>query len=231
MRNDLVQNIAKVLTRIKAQPNQGYKRLMDEVGLSSRSSHTPVHNAQNHAHPNGFERSRPGSQQNNGYPTPQNLQRPFSSGFMPAVQGQVYDNSQSPVRTGSADSLSFPSYGYGQAQPQYNQMPQQVSPHQLQYQNYMGGPQRSNYNQMAATAFPGYATPPPSAETLRGVNPGSPFAGYGQMSPVMGNAGFGGQQYMQQPQYGFQQQNFFPQQMQAVNGGGRRGRRAPYQAY
>jgi protein JSN1 len=231
MRNDLVQNVAKVLTRIKAQPNQGYKRLMDEVGLSSRSTHTPVHNSQNHTHPGGFERSRPGSQQNNGFPTPQNVQRPFNSGFMPGMQGQAYENSQSPVRTGSADSLSFPSYGYGQAQPQYNQMPQQVSPHQLQYQNYMGGPQRNNYNQMPATAYPGYATPPPSVETLRGVNPGSPFAGYGQMSPVMGNAGFGGQQYMQQPQYGFQQQNFFPQQMQAVNGGGRRGRRAPYQAY
>ena len=28
MRNDMVQNIAKVLTRIKAQPNQGYKRLV-----------------------------------------------------------------------------------------------------------------------------------------------------------------------------------------------------------
>ena len=54
MRNDLVQNVAKVLTRIKAQPNQGYKRLMDEVGLSSRSTHTPVHNSQNHAHPGGI---------------------------------------------------------------------------------------------------------------------------------------------------------------------------------
>lgn len=233
MRNDIVQKVAKVLTRIKAQPNQGYKRLMDEVGLSSRSSHTPVHNPQNHAHPGGFERSRPDSQQNNGYPAQQNLQRPFSSGFMPAMQVQGYDNSQSPVRTGSADSISIPSYGYGQAQPQYNQMPppQQVSPQQLQYQNYMGG-QRGNYTQMAPTAYPGYATPPPSVEALRGApNPSSPFAGYGQMSPVMGNAGFGSQQYMQQPQYGYQHQNFFPQQMQAVNGAGRRGRRAPYQAY
>ena len=237
IRNDIVQEIAKVLTRIKAQPNQGYKRLMDEVGLSSRSSHTPVHNAQNHAHPGNFERSRPISQpSNNGYPTPQNMQRPYNSGVIPGLHAQPYDNSQSPVRTGSADSFSFPSYGYSgmSAQPQYNQMPQQqMSPQQLQYQGYMSGAQRPNSGYMAAPSYPGYATPPPSVEALRGVpNPGSPFAGYGQMSPVMSNASFGGQQYMQPPQYGYQQQNFFPQQMQAVNGAGRRGRaRAPYQAY
>ena len=215
---------------------------MDEVGLSSRSTHTPVHNAPNHAHPgSGFERSRTASQPpaNNGYPTPQNTQRPYSSGIMPGAHNQSYDSSQSPVRTDSADSFSFPSYGYNgmSAPPQYNQIPpQQMSPQQLQYQGYMGGGQRVN-QYIAPQVFPGYATPPASVEALRGgPNPNSPFAGYGQMSPVIGNAAFGGQQYMQ-PQagnmYGYQQQqNFFPQQMQAVNGAGRRGRaRAPYQAY
>jgi protein JSN1 len=33
IRNDVVQNVRKVLVKIKAQPQQGYKRLMDEVGL------------------------------------------------------------------------------------------------------------------------------------------------------------------------------------------------------
>lgn len=236
MRNDISQNIAKVLTRIKAQPNQGYlKRIADEIGLGSRSTHTPVHHAQNHTQPAGFERSRPTSQpSNNSYSTPHSMQRPYSSSFTPTMHAHGYDNSQSPVRSGSADSFSFPTYGYNgmSAQPQYNQIPQQqISPHQLQYQGYMGGNQR-NQNHMPAQAYSGYATPPPSVEALRGIpNPVSPFAGYGQMSPVMGNAGFAGPQYMQPPQYGYQQPQFFPQ-VQTMNGTGRRGRqRAPYQAY
>ncbi|KAK3940514.1 protein JSN1 [Diplogelasinospora grovesii] len=38
IRNKVVENVKNVLIRIKAQPGQGYKRLMDEVGLSTRSS-------------------------------------------------------------------------------------------------------------------------------------------------------------------------------------------------
>ncbi|KAI9888680.1 MAG: hypothetical protein M1814_006536 [Vezdaea aestivalis] len=37
LRNEVMQNIRNVLTRLKAQPAQGYKRLMDEVGLSTRN--------------------------------------------------------------------------------------------------------------------------------------------------------------------------------------------------
>ncbi|KAI1432050.1 hypothetical protein GGR50DRAFT_689247 [Xylaria sp. CBS 124048] len=37
IRNQVVETVKNVLIRIKAQPNQGYKRLMDEVGLSTRS--------------------------------------------------------------------------------------------------------------------------------------------------------------------------------------------------
>ncbi|KAK8049907.1 hypothetical protein PG994_011637 [Apiospora phragmitis] len=37
IRSQVVENVKNVLVRIKAQPNQGYKRLMDEVGLSTRN--------------------------------------------------------------------------------------------------------------------------------------------------------------------------------------------------
>ncbi|KAK3692745.1 hypothetical protein B0T22DRAFT_369785 [Podospora appendiculata] len=37
IRSQVVENVKTVLVRIKAQPGQGYKRLMDEVGLSTRS--------------------------------------------------------------------------------------------------------------------------------------------------------------------------------------------------
>lgn len=36
IRFDVIQNVRKILVDIKAQPSQGYKRLMDEVGLSTR---------------------------------------------------------------------------------------------------------------------------------------------------------------------------------------------------
>lgn len=38
IRTQVVETVKAVLVRIKAQPNQGYKRLMDEVGLSTRAS-------------------------------------------------------------------------------------------------------------------------------------------------------------------------------------------------
>ncbi|RPA80878.1 ARM repeat-containing protein, partial [Ascobolus immersus RN42] len=38
MRKDVSENIRNVLTRIKAQASQGYKRLMDEVGMSTRNT-------------------------------------------------------------------------------------------------------------------------------------------------------------------------------------------------
>ncbi|KAF2400667.1 hypothetical protein EJ06DRAFT_556200 [Trichodelitschia bisporula] len=41
IRADVVQNVRNVLVRIKAQPQQGYKRLMDEVGLSNRAGGAP----------------------------------------------------------------------------------------------------------------------------------------------------------------------------------------------
>ncbi|KAF1822490.1 ARM repeat-containing protein, partial [Dissoconium aciculare CBS 342.82] len=36
IRSECIENVRNVLLRIKAQPSQGYKRLMDEVGLSTR---------------------------------------------------------------------------------------------------------------------------------------------------------------------------------------------------
>ena len=38
LRNAIAENVRKILLKIKAQPNQGYKRLMDEVGLSTRGA-------------------------------------------------------------------------------------------------------------------------------------------------------------------------------------------------
>lgn len=42
VRPECVENVRNVLLQLKAQPNQGYKRLMDEVGLTNRLGSTPV---------------------------------------------------------------------------------------------------------------------------------------------------------------------------------------------
>jgi protein JSN1 len=58
IRAQVVENVKNVLVRIKAQPGQGYKRLMDEVGLSTRN------NGGSRDHGNSSnERQRPASRQ------------------------------------------------------------------------------------------------------------------------------------------------------------------------
>lgn len=55
IRGQVVENVKAVLIRIKAQPGQGYKRLMDEVNLPTRGG--------NRDHSTHGERQRPGSRQ------------------------------------------------------------------------------------------------------------------------------------------------------------------------
>ncbi|KAK3340270.1 hypothetical protein B0H65DRAFT_577840 [Neurospora tetraspora] len=78
IRTQVVENVKNVLIRIKAQPGQGYKRLMDEVGLSTRSggsnsnngNNTREHTNNNSNNTNNSERQRPTSRQ-----TPQHQQQ------------------------------------------------------------------------------------------------------------------------------------------------------------
>ncbi|EJT72684.1 hypothetical protein GGTG_09543 [Gaeumannomyces tritici R3-111a-1] len=57
IRSQVVENVKAVLVRIKAQPSQGYKRLMDEVGLSTRNG------GGSRDHSSNNDRPRPGSRQ------------------------------------------------------------------------------------------------------------------------------------------------------------------------
>ena len=63
LRSDVVSNIKNVLTQLKVSPSQGYKRLMDEVGMSGRSGRADreQHSNSNHGSHQG---SRPGSSHN-----------------------------------------------------------------------------------------------------------------------------------------------------------------------
>ncbi|ERT00740.1 uncharacterized protein SPSK_06899 [Sporothrix schenckii 1099-18] len=74
-RGQIVESVKNVLVRIKAQPSQGYKRLMDEVGLSTRNSggsgssggNGDHRGSRDRDHSSNNEKQRPSSRQANGH--------------------------------------------------------------------------------------------------------------------------------------------------------------------
>lgn len=218
MRADAIRNVSDVLVRIKAQPNQGYKRLMDEVGLSSRSSQ--MSSGYGHSHPGSRPMSQAGNNQFNSY--------------MTGMNGM--DNGMTPVRTNSSDSYGYPNYGmngYQGQQQGYGTMPyqQQMNP-QAQFQSY-NTPGPRNYSTFVSNGFSGYNTPPPTVDFRMQNQSASPVPYQAQMSPMTNNGQYAqayNQQGMQSNTYGYgsngvQQQMYgYSPQMQQVHTGGR-GRR------
>jgi protein JSN1 len=224
MRAEVVKNVTKVLTKLKATPSQGYKRLMDEVGLSSRASSRDHHgrdaSASGHG-ANGDKQHRPTSsrQASSGYPN--QTDRQF---------GTPYSNSPNvdPGRPGE-QPYDFPANGLngvnGPGFGQDNGLP--VSQQQLQYQAYLqsrGVPQGGGYpGGMGGNVYQGYAGGMDNMRGLPGgpsqVNPnailGQPAFAPPQFSPVLNSA----QMYQYSPQY-------YPQAQAIPNQGaaGRRGR-------
>lgn len=222
LRPEVVRNITKVLTKIKAQPNQGYKRLMDEVGMAARSGQ-PGQQSFGHAHP--MNDRRPGSQPA-PIAQPPAFQRQYSGTFMPSLE-----NGASPVRSGSADPFGYPGYNVNAfgAQQNYGGMPYQQMTAQSQYQGYGGGVPRSASAGFAPPGFNNYANAPSTIDTFRMQNQAASPVAY-SASPVM-SAGVmpqGYNQTMPSQMYGYpqqqQQQYFYSPTMQPVHTAGR-GRR------
>ena len=245
-RHEIAGNVARVLTRIKAQPGQGYKRLMDEVGLSSKTSQALI--GSDHAPPTVGDHSRPSSQQNNvSFMCRQPLGRQYSGQFVPNVQSPNYDSGQGLARSVSADSVNLASYGLTgltaltgltglnglnglNGNPAYSPSPMQhLSPHQIRYHNFSNSPQRTSSTfppgLMTSNCTP-YATPPSSIESYRPIQTyGSPLTGPAQMGSTSTSGQFGQQHYntpMSNNLFGYQPQNHFSSHLQAVYGAGRR---------
>lgn len=198
IRAEVVQNVRNVLVRIKAQPQQGYKRLMDEVGLSTRggpgnrdsSTTRSASRDSSQIEPRGFY----------GAPAP---------GFDPVGL----------QRTSSMDSNGFDQYGMGPGGPMYMPNMQAMNgQQQMQYQQLLARqgqfypqmnngfqPQMDTYRNASPVAAPGFTGSP----MMQPVN----LAGQG-MPPGMGAQMYPYQMYMPQQQ----------QQQQAAGGGQRRGR-------
>lgn len=243
-RPECIENVRNVLLRIKAQPGQGYKRLMDEVGLSTRHGTTP---------PAGDARSNSKNRPASGQ-LPHLDTRSSSQSRPPYINPQqLFENPMQ--RNVSNDSNAYPdTYGNGLMASQYTHSPAMsnagispMNPQQLQYQQallaqqnqqrpptYYGSPGGMNnmtpVSTMAGGGMP-YGTASPGLDPYRqhqqpmgGIPMMPPGFGFPQQqaypSPMMGMNGY--QQYGAPPYFGGMQQQ--QQQQGQMAGQGRRGR-------
>lgn len=237
IRPECVENVRNVLLGLKIQPTQGFKRLMDEVGISTRHGGTPAAGPDERAN----SQSRPSS----GHPAHMDANK-TSYGRPPFPMAAQPPMDQGLQRSISIDSNGFDPYVNGLANSQYTHSPalsasgmSSINP-QLQYQQAMLAQAHAQvsrppgfYNNAAGMApvsglqtgigF-GSASPAPqmmdpyrqNMNPSSMIPPGMNFQQAGYASPMLGMGGYG---QFQMPQY-------YPQgQMQGNGtGGGRRGR-------
>lgn len=213
------ERVRTVLLRINATPAQGYKRLMEEVGLPARGSFTGNR---------GDSSTRPGSARD----SPANAHIDPARHMYPNMVPAGYDMQ----RNGSMDSNGFDQYGHMAMHPPMYAVPgvqpvQQGPPGQLNQVMYQASnfvPRNGGYYHPAAYQVPsvsveGYAVPQPGYSNSPLMQPANlnmvPAA---NMVPAGVPAGVYGAPYgMYVPQQQQQQQ----QQQQGRGAGGPRGRR------
>jgi protein JSN1 len=196
IRAEVVQNVRNVLVNIKAQPQQGYKRLMDEVGLSTRGPGNREHS-----------QTRPASKDSAAAQSA-NFYHGAAPGYDPvALQ-----------RTSSMDSNGFEQYPMNAGGPMFMpNMQAMTAQQQLQYQQLLAR-QGQFYPQMNGFQ--------PAAPAMDNYRNSSPVAGPGYTgSPMMQPANLAGQGMVpgMSPQM-YPYNMYMPQHQQAAGGGQRRGR-------
>ena len=234
-RNDVLQKVRNVLLRLKVSTSQGYKRLMDEVGLSSKGSkperdHTP------NGHGSHTERNRTpqhGTREGRRHHPVDNERQYSNQFFQPAPQQQY------PIQPGFSGTSSMDPNGisaYDQLTSSFtsspiNQINQQYQPGLLP----RGASPADYYTGMSLGSYPSPSTavgPIPQQPMRMSPNSIVPQASYGPHSfnPLMTGNGMtangmtGGYQLPMQ---------YYPpqQQMMQQQDGGRRGRvRCPLSA-
>ena len=238
LRSEIVQNVRNVLCRLKASPSQGYKRLMDEVGLSARTGKADREN-QNTSRPNSrHDRNRPLSQHgpNNGRKQQTDMERQYSGQFFPpAAQQHFPAQTAMPLSSAMDPTIISP---YEQFTPAFT--PNQYNP---QFQQALAASVRGInpgdfYPGITGAGLSGYASAivdpnfrnlqaQPSPLSQRpiqlGQNPMLQQSAFGVppgFNPMVGNNTMNGA-YQYPMQYFPQQQQ---QQVMQQQSGGRRGR-------
>ncbi|KAE8146317.1 armadillo-type protein [Aspergillus avenaceus] len=253
MRTEVVKNVSKVLTKLKATPSQGYKRLMDEVGLSSRGGGRESHHARDHGSNSEKQQQRSTSRPAaSNYPSQSPIDRQYNGQFVPAMLPQNLDSARTMT---SEQQPPFDPYGIngvngiggaGNMNPLngvagmngsgFGQDPL-LPLQQAQYQAYLAAQSRGVspggiYPGLGNTNF-GYPGGAPSVDNLRTMQAqAAPLSGTAQMSPpssMLSQPGYGPQQFspvMSTAQmYQYPPQYNFQQLGQGQSAGGRRGRR------
>ncbi len=222
-RNDVLQKVRNVLLRLKISASQGYKRLMDEVGLSAKGS-----KAEREQTPNGRgthqERNRTpqhGSRERRNHQVDNDRQ--YNGQYFQPTPQQQYQ-----VQTGFPGTSSVDPNGilaYDQLSSNFAATP--LNPLNQPYQAPLLPRGASPADYYPNLGLGGYTSPPsamgqlPQQQAMR-ISPNpmlqqSAFAPPG-FNPLMGGNGMaGGYQYPMQ---------YYPQQQQVMQGqdGGRRGR-------
>ncbi|KAH8737737.1 hypothetical protein BGZ61DRAFT_21731 [Ilyonectria robusta] len=237
IRTQVVENVKNVLIRIKAQPSQGYKRLMDEVGLSTRNSGNN-RDASTHSE----HRTRPSSRQANvngggHHPQSGHSNKPFYNPLNPPSNPPGFEMGYNNQRNDNVDAgvSSFPQYNQGMMYNAPNGPMAAANIQQLQFQQNMmnRGPPPMNYNFPPMQAgYGGYNGPNPSVDQFRQQNMpnGSPIQPPSSHMPQMpagqtpfAPPGFG----MSMGGYGYGNMPNMPNMgyMQQEQGNPRRGRR------
>jgi len=220
IRSQVVENVKNVLVRIKAQPNQGYKRLMDEVGLSTRSGgggggNTGGSRDQSVGRHATNERQRPTSRQNqaNAVAAAAQQNSQYNNQYLNPLNATSatsnFDMGGYPVPRSENGEPNMPPYApYGPQAPVFNGANGPVAPlnmQQLQYQQNMlsrGAPPMNNFYPPVQPGYGGYGNVNPGMDQFRGQNvangspiqpPGAP-AGFAPpgfgMGAGMGNYGY-----------------------------------------
>ncbi|KAI3336753.1 hypothetical protein HD806DRAFT_17006 [Xylariaceae sp. AK1471] len=182
IRSQVVENVKNVLVRIKAQPNQGYKRLMDEVGLSTRNGGGGGGSRDQSLGRHGSsERQRPTSRQAqvNAAAVQQNSQygNQYLNPLNPTSSTSNFDMGGFSVPRSENGEPNMSSYAsYGPQAPVYNGTNGSMAPvnmQQMQYQQNMlsrGTPPMNNFYPPVQAGYGGYNSANSTMDQFRGQN-------------------------------------------------------------
>ena len=233
LRSEVVQNVRNVLCRLKASPSQGYKRLMDEVGLSARVGKGDRENQSvNVGHMPHQERNRSKGSSNGRHQV--DMERQYSGQYYQPMAQQQYPIQANVPSTSAMDPSTLAAYEQFNAPFTPNPINPQVQ-QALLAASARGMSGADFYPSVAANGLAGYGSSPqfdprhvqaqhsPMPQRPLQMSPSpmlqqSTFAAPPGFNPLMANAGMAGayqypMQYYPQQQHVMQQQN-----------GGRRGR-------
>ena len=231
LRSEVVQNVRNVLCRLKATPSQGYKRLMDEVGLSARVGKGDRESQGGNVGQIHQERNR-SSGPSNSRKHPSDMERQYSGQYYPPMAQQQYPIQAGIPGTSAMDPNALAAYE------QFNSpfTPNPINPQVQQAlltASARGLSAAEFYPGMAANGLAGYGSPSqfdprqvqhsPMPQRPLQMSPSpmlqqSAFAPPPGFNPLVTNTGMGGA-YQYPMQYFPQQQHIMLQQ-----NGGRRGR-------